>query len=446
MKDRQGYGKLYSYVGKEYLLSFFVAFVFFFFIFFINQILVLAQKILLKNVRLSDVLTLVVLTIPQFLMYTMPFSSLASASMVIGNLSSQNELLALRSCGIKIGKVFVPIVGISLILSVSTLLIADRMIPYTTEKYKELYAQVLQSLPTLELESYSSTTFGNRVISNGMVDGNTVYDVLIFDDTSSSDRRVVMANKGTFSVVDIDRFIYKIELENPQILVTDSSSVQSYSIASASHMTMYLNLSSEASGTVNITPSQMSIRQLVSLVDERREEQASVLKNRDSNIASSVETLSEALFDVEGFGSDLGADSGADSVENSGVDSSVDAYNVDVYSLEREIKYINSIKGNKSYSFYFQYYRTELQKKIALSFACTFLVFIAFPISFFRVKNGRLMGFGLSMLIACVYWFLLYYMHMQAIMTGLQPAWFIWFPDALVFFIGVVLILRLRKR
>ena len=88
----------------------------------------------------------------------------------------------------------------------------------------------------------------------------------------------------------------------------------------------------------------------------------------------------------------------------------------------------------------------KLQKKIALSFACTFLVFIAFPISFFRVKNGRLLGFGLSMLIACMYWFLLYYMHTRAIMTSLHPAIFIWFPDALVFFIGVVLLLKLRKR
>ena len=423
MSKRKGYSKLYCYVGKEYLLSFIVAFFFFFFIFFVNQILVLAEKILLKNVNITDVLMLVVLTIPQFLMYTMPFSSLASASMVIGNLSSQNEVLALRSCGIQTGKIFVPIVVLSLGLSVSTLFIADRMIPYTTEKYKELYAQVLQSIPTLELESYSSTTFGDRVISNGLVDGNTVYDVLIFDDTDSSDSRVVMADKGTFSVVDIDRFIYKIELENPRILQTDSSSVQSYSVASAEHMTMYLNLSSEASGSVSITPSQMSIRQLLTLVSERESDQKQALTRRDEDIADSVSTLAESLF----------------AAEQGTVGSNVS-------DLSREVRYIKSIEGYNTYSFYYQYYRTELQKKVALSFACTFLVFIAFPISFFRVKNGRLLGFGLSMLIACMYWFLLYYMHTEAIMTGLHPAFFIWFPDALVFIVGVILILRLRRR
>lgn len=422
MSKRGGYGKLYGYVGKEYFLSFLVAFVFFFFIFFVNQILVLAQKILLKNVMLSDVLMLVVLSIPQFLMYTMPFSSLASASMVIGSLSSQNEVLALRSCGIHTGRIFVPIVGISLLLSISTLFIADRMIPYTTERYRDLYAQVLERVPTLELESYSSTTFGNMVISNGLVDKNEVHDMLIFDDSDPNNSRVVFADKGSFSVVDIDRFIYRIDMENPQILATDSTSLESYSLAKASSMTMYINLSSQTGANVNITPSQMSIRQLMTLTNERREENDSLKAQKAEDVRRLTSSVAEELFSLE------------------------DGKTIDAGSLYRRVNDVVERQDRRSFSFYFQYYRTELQKKIALSFACTFLVFIAFPISFFRVKNGRLLGFGLSMLIACMYWFLLYYMHTRAIMTSLHPAIFIWFPDALVFFIGVVLLLKLRKR
>lgn len=422
MSKRGGYGKLYEYVGKEYFLSFLVAFVFFFFIFFVNQILVLAQKILLKNVMLSDVLMLVVLSIPQFLMYTMPFSSLASASMVIGNLSSQNEVLALRSCGIHTGRIFVPIVGISLLLSISTLFIADRMIPYTTERYRDLYAQVLERVPTLELESYSSTTFGNMVISNGLVDKNEVHDMLIFDDSDPNNSRVVFADKGSFSVVDIDRFIYRIDMENPQILATDSTSLESYSLAKASSMTMYINLSSQTGANVNITPSQMSIRQLMTLTNERREENDSLKAQKAEDVRRLTSSVAEELFSLE------------------------DGKTIDAGSLYRRVNDVVERQDRRSFSFYFQYYRTELQKKIALSFACTFLVFIAFPISFFRVKNGRLLGFGLSMLIACMYWFLLYYMHTRAIMTSLHPAIFIWFPDALVFFMGVVLLLKLRKR
>ena len=420
MRRRGNYWLLYRYVGKEYILSFIVAFLFFFFIFFVNQILVLAQKILLKNVRVMDVIMLVIFSIPQFLMYTMPFSSLASASMVIGNLSSQNEILALRSGGVHVRNIFMPILVISLGFSFATLMIADRMIPYTTELYKDLYAKILQSVPTLELDSYSSTRFGKRIISNGLVDGNTLYDVVIFDDTSSRESRVISASKGSITVIDINRYLYRIDLEDPEIMITDSSSLEFYSLASASDMELYLDLSSNASGLVSITPSQMSIRQLQAAAQERLSEQESIEKQRMTNISYNAVKLGEVLMDVEKSGS--------------GISSALN-YAEDLADARR----------SQGFSFYFQYYRSELQKKIALSLACTFLVFVAFPISFFRVRNGRLLGFALSMFVACAYWFFIYYMHVRAIQSALHPAVFMWLPNAVVFIAGIVLLWRTRK-
>lgn len=420
MRRRGNYWLLYRYVGKEYILSFIVAFLFFFFIFFVNQILVLAQRILLKNVRVMDVIMLVIFSIPQFLMYTMPFSSLASASMVIGNLSSQNEILALRSSGVHVRNIFMPILVISLGFSFATLMIADRMIPYTTELYKDLYAKILQSVPTLELDSYSSTRFGKRIISNGLVDGNTLYDVVIFDDTSSRESRVISASKGSITVIDINRYLYRIDLEDPEIMITDSSSLESYSLASASDMELYLDLSSNASGLVSITPSQMSIRQLQAAAQERLSEQESIEKQRMTNISYNAVKLGEVLMDVEESGS--------------GISSALN-YAEDLADARR----------SQGFSFYFQYYRSELQKKIALSLACTFLVFVAFPISFFRVRNGRLLGFALSMFVACAYWFFIYYMHVRAIQSALHPAVFMWLPNAVVFIAGIVLLWRTRK-
>ncbi len=420
MRRRGNYWLLYRYVGKEYILSFIVAFLFFFFIFFVNQILVLAQKILLKNVRVMDVIMLVIFSIPQFLMYTMPFSSLASASMVIGNLSSQNEILALRSSGVHVRNIFMPILVISLGFSFATLMIADRMIPYTTELYKDLYAKILQSVPTLELDSYSSTRFGKRIISNGLVDGNTLYDVVIFDDTSSRESRVISASKGSITVIDINRYLYRIDLEDPEIMITDSSSLESYSLASASDMELYLDLSSNASGLVSITPSQMSIRQLQAAAQERLSEQESIEKQRITNISYNAVKLGEVLMNVEESGS--------------GISSALN-YAEDLADARR----------SQGFSFYFQYYRSELQKKIALSLACTFLVFVAFPISFFRVRNGRLLGFALSMFVACAYWFFIYYMHVRAIQSALHPAVFMWLPNAVVFIAGIVLLWRTRK-
>ena len=420
MRRRENYWLLYRYVGREYILSFIVAFLFFFFIFFVNQILVLAQKILLKNVRVMDVIMLVIFSIPQFLMYTMPFSSLASASMVIGNLSSQNEILALRSSGVHVRNIFMPILIISLGFSAATLMIADRMIPYTTELYKDLYAKILQSVPTLELESYSSTRFGKRIISNGLVDGNTLHDVVIFDDTNSRESRVISATEGSITVIDIDRYLYRIDLVDPEIMITDSSSLESYSLASASNMELYLDLSSSASGFVNITPSQMSIRQLQAAAEERLSEQQSIEKQRQTNISYNAQKLGEALMKIE--------------------ENEISASMVLNYAED-----LSDSLNSQGFSFYYQYYRSELQKKIALSLACTFLVFVAFPISFFKVRNGRLLGFALSMFVACAYWFFIYYMHVRAIKSALHPAVFMWLPNAVVFAAGLILLWRTRK-
>lgn len=423
-KNRPSYRLLSSYIGKEYILSFFVAFTFFFFIFFINQILVLAQKILLKNVSVPMVLQLVVLSIPQFLMYTMPFSSLASASMVIGNLSSQNEILAMRSSGIHLKKLFMPIIAISLLFSVATLFIADRMIPFTAQQYRELYSKILQNMPTLELGSYSSTQFGSRVISNGKVEGNIIHDVLIFDDSDAENSRVISASEATLTLVDINRFLYRIDLHNPQILITDDFSIGNYSVATAEDMTVYIDLSSSASGYTSITPSQMSLGALSAAIESKRpEHEALVYQNKKSMQETGV-NLGKQLVELEESNS-----------------KSTAFVNSTANLASKYVKHMDE----KPFSFYYQYYRSEFNKKFVLSIACTILVFVAFPISFYRIRYGRLIGFGISMLVACIYWFYLYFMHTRAIVSPLDPFIFMWLPNITVFIVGIFLLIKLRK-
>ena len=111
-------------------------------------------------------------------------------------------------------------------------------------------------------------------------------------------------------------------------------------------------------------------------------------------------------------------------------------------SLDREAE---ELAARRPINFYHQYYRAELHKKFALSAACFFLVFIAFPISFFKVKHGRLIGFGLSMLIACTYWFMLFFAQLKIFDISCTPAVLIWAPDAIIFLAGCLLLLKMRR-
>ena len=94
---KRGYWCIQTYITKEFIFSFIVAFFFFFFIFFINQLLLLAEQILSKKVPILDVIMLIVYSLPSIISITFPFASLVGALMAIGRFSSDNEILAMQS-------------------------------------------------------------------------------------------------------------------------------------------------------------------------------------------------------------------------------------------------------------------------------------------------------------------------------------------------------------
>lgn len=421
---RSSFSLLYKYISREYLLSFFVSFIFFFFIFFINQILVLVQKILLKNVSISIVLYLVLLSVPQFLLYTFPFSSLTAASMVIGDLSSKNEMLALRFSGIHLKHVFIPIVVISLFFSVGCIFISNELVPYTSEKYKEAYQKILSDLPTIEIKSYNVNNINNLILSNGLVENDVIHDLTLIDSTNSREKNVITSKQGKISLIDLDRYIYELNLTGPRVLTTNELNAKEYSLANAQRLQLFLDFSNLIPSVQSLTPSQMSIDQLLVLSKERKLDlYQSIFDNNTSN-----------LFVYSNLGKNLRALQLEEDKQ------------ISANSLLSDYQRMADKNNQKASSFYRQYYQSEVNKKFALSLACTFLVFIAFPISFFKVRYGRLIGFALSILVSVAYWFSLFYLQTLSVETWFNPLYLIWLPNLLFFLIGIIMLLRLVKR
>ena len=420
MAHNDRYTLVYRHVGREYLLSFVVAFFFFFFIFFINQILLIAQKILLKNVDFFAVFKLILLSIPQFLLYTFPFSSLTASSMVIGDLSGSNEILAIRSSGISLRRVFYPIIGISLIFSAMTFFIADVALPWSTSQYKNLYASLMKDLPTLELTSNSTNTIGSKVMVNKKVIGSTVEDIILFDLSNSRESQILSSPKGEVTLVDLQNFIYLLDLESPLILNSNQNDINSWSLSHAENAQFYLNFSGQVASLATALPSQLSIAELKSSIVKHK-----LSLQRDyTNYREKLSTAREAVADLA-CSLDVGL-----------------SFDEDAYIVAREE--VSTLEKSPPINFYYQYYRAELHKKYALSAACFMLVFLTFSLSFFRVKHGRLIGFGLSMLIAVLYWYMLFFAQMRIFSSIVNPAFLIWSPNFILCGAGLLLLLQSR--
>ena len=239
---------------KEFAANFAVAFSFFFCIFFINSILLLVQRILLKNIDFMTMLEMVALSMPQFLIYTFPFASLAASSMVLGDLGSSNELLAMRSSGIASSYVYRPLIFASILLSFVTFFFADAVLPWSSVVYEERLTELMQEMPTFEIESNTVNTVGNIVLSNGESVGNEIHDIVLLSSDESGQNRTVLSDRGVLNLIDSYNYIYSLELDNPTILISESDDIESYGLSKADRATFFLDFSEQIPSLTSSAP------------------------------------------------------------------------------------------------------------------------------------------------------------------------------------------------
>lgn len=423
--SRSTYRILRIYVMRSFLVSLFVAFSFFFFVFFINQLLLFAQRILLKNVDILSVLKLVVLSLPQILLYTIPFSTLSAAAMVIGDLAERNEVLALRACGIPLRRMFEPIAVTALLLAVCTFLVADMLLPFSNQQFRNTYALLMRDLPTLEIDSYAVNQVGSVVLVTGKVEDRQIESVVLFDTSTGPENQVISAKRGRITLVDIETFLYRLDLEEVVVLSTDRQALDGFSLADARTMTYYLDFSSQVARFTDVTPSQLSSRDLLQAIEIRKEDLQRDQRSREDSMRALRRQVADLMRAIE--------------TERIAIDEEVSRK---IAGLQQDIE---RLEAQRSVNFYLQYYRAELHKKIALSVSCFVLVFITFPLGFLRLKHGRLFGFGLSLVIASSYWFLLFFAQTKILDVDFNPGVLIWGPNLVVVLLSVILLSRSRR-
>ena len=414
---------LSSYVLKEFLKSFFVAFLFFFAIFFVNTILLLVQKILLKNISVSTMVEMVLLYMPQFLVYTFPFATLTSSSMVLGDMASSNELLAMKSLGISSYRVCAPLVIASVVLSVMTFITADVLQPYTSVIYRDKLAVLMAEMPTMEIESNTINSVGNIMLSNGKAEGSVIEDLLLISKDEEKYNKSVYSSKGEMTIVDPVSFVYSLDLDKPSILLTSRDEINTYAYAMAEKGRIYLDFSSQVPSLTSSSPVNLSSKDLLSTIKERDN-----IQNNDRSYY--YKEKENTYFKLSSLIEELGKKS----VDDEYIVSTIDQIN-------KEDGYLGDLPVN----FYGQYYKSELTKKIALSIACTVLTLITLPLSNVRVRHGKLTGFAVAIVVAVSYWYMLFGAQLMIFNITSSPYLLILAPDIFITIIAFILLFIYRK-
>ncbi len=408
------------YVGREFLISFVVAFLFFFFLFFINQILVMAEEIFSKKVAFWDVLLLIVYSLPVVIAFSFPFGSLVGALMAVGRLSSDNELLAFGSLGVPPRQLLLPMLLLGLAFSAISFVTNDYFLPLGNLRFAEIYRRVLYSNPGLELEPYSVKRFENTTIITGAVDGRQMRDIMIIDKSVEGNRRIIMAAAARLDESAEQGGIISLALDHvfSQLSYPKDGDRYDYTLADSMVYTILLkNITSVSLGS--LTPSTMSSADVAKQILLKSRDQEAAQAVKDANIRRLTLGLSAGFRAAEHA---LAEDRGKRESERTVVE-----------ALWRNL---SAEQGRNVVDMSLQSYRVELHRKFSMPIACLVFAFFAFPVGVRARRSGRTVGFGVGLFVAIVYWGLLVAGQTFGVRMSLSPLLSMWFPDAIVVIAG----------
>ena len=418
---------LFTYLCREFIINFTLSFLFFFFIYFINQILLILQRDEVKNLSVRIIIELVLLSTPQFLIFTFPFSTLTAVAMLTGDLASKNEILAMRSLGLSLKAIYMPLLFMSILTSFGTYWIADSVNPWAADQYKVVYARVIRNMPSIALKPNSVSTIGSVSVSVGNVHGDTIDDIRIFDTSNSDQARLVAAKKGRMQQRGKDSYIYQLTLYDPQIMFTSTNDDRKYTLASAKEMVYSIDMTSLLPSFGEPNSTQVKTKKLLEVIDSEKITEQNNQKIKDKEIYDAAVVLTSNATDIYKM------------TNSNNIFSSIGKVSDSLGKFRKTLR-------KNTTAFRRVYNETELYKRISLSAACMILALLAFPLSFFRVKHGKLIGFAISMVVSVAYWSILFFAQFSALTDYEKPfAWKLFFPDAFFLVIAATLLWRQNK-
>ena len=417
------YRTVQLYVTRELLGAFLIAFAFFFIIFFVNQLLLMAERILSKRVPLWDVTRLVFYSIPIIVTYALPFGTLVGALMAVGRLVSDSEIMALRAAGVSLARIFSPMLLVALALTATAFIAGDLLLPLGNIALKTMLRRVIFSNPGVELDSYSVKRYENTVIVTGRVRGTSIEPIVIIDLDEEKNKRVITASGARFLPSLDQKGALALELTDVFIHVTRPSDRGDHEYISAARMVYNILLKDISVSFINPGPAEKSS------VDVWREIGQMRLRLTDRELQR-LSRISDLRLELSGR-------------IRRAMDTGVPP---DQGQLDRVLQELDREEARPVFDRTLQSYLLEFHRKFATPFSCVVFVVFAFPAGLLARRGGRAVGFGVGIVMAGLYWAMLIVSFRFGSRSSFSALLSMWLPNLVVLAAGGALFMVRSRR
>jgi lipopolysaccharide export system permease protein len=191
------------YILKELIITLLISIGVLTFILVLSRLGKMADLVINKGVGFADIFLIIVYSTPPYLTFTLPMAFLLSIIVVLGRLSSENEILVLKSSGVDLKNLFVPIVILGLFISFCGLLNTNLLLPKSGQLFRNTLINVIKKgISVDDKEGVFNDTIPGIVIYIDKVDTQKKFlsGVVISDDRDKEVKQTVSAKKGFMNI------------------------------------------------------------------------------------------------------------------------------------------------------------------------------------------------------------------------------------------------------
>ncbi len=208
---------------KEMFWPFFISLFFLTFVFLMTRIPEITHMVMNYNAGLGSVLLLVVYTIPKFMEFTIPMSVMIAVLLTVMKMEGDNELLAIRSSGISLYRLLLPVFIFCLTGMLLTLWVTFYGVAWGRYSAKLTYQDLIESSPDFALQprTFYLDIDNIMIYVNGVdVQSRQLTDIFIEDRTTRDLVSIYTAPSGIL-LADSDRQLYTLRLYDGSINQVD---------------------------------------------------------------------------------------------------------------------------------------------------------------------------------------------------------------------------------
>jgi lipopolysaccharide export system permease protein len=211
------------YIFKEMFVPFSINIFVFTFLFLMAEMLKIANWIVNYNLSIWAVFTLIFYTMPMFLTFIIPMSVMLAILLTFLRLSSDNEIVAIKSCGMSIYGLLPPVMLFALLGFLLTMLLTLYAGPRSKASLEEMSLKVATTNMDIGLKerTFNDTFKGVMLYVNKIdIKNRILIDVFIEDKRQKDIVSTVVAPQGRL-ISEPEKYTYHLILSNGTIHQTN---------------------------------------------------------------------------------------------------------------------------------------------------------------------------------------------------------------------------------